>query len=262
MWTARKHINPTHRLRKYEETRIGDAGGSLALPSRRAQFIVRPGFHAIGGVWRRQPAAGNTGGCRDNHNPYLRKIRYINMLLSNYIRDVRMNKIRPYVRGDVLDVGCGRATIWEKFGDRIDTYVGVDRNSRLVEELKGKFPDADFRAMDLDEGRLGFDKKFDTILMIAIIEHVFNQKHLFREVIRHLKPGGSIVVTTPTPFGNDIIHHLGTVIGLFAKTAADDHIVIYNKKRFEIVAKEFDLRLERYESFAFGCNQLAILKMH
>ncbi len=70
-----------------------------------------------------------------------------------------------------------------------------------------------------------------------------------------------LLVTTPTPFGNDIVHRLGAAIGLFAKAAADDHIVIYNRQRFEILAKEFDLKLERYESFGFGCNQLAILRI-
>jgi 2-polyprenyl-3-methyl-5-hydroxy-6-metoxy-1,4-benzoquinol methylase len=182
------------------------------------------------------------------------------MLLSNYIRDTRMNKIRPYVRGDVLDVGCGPAMIKQKFGNRIDAYVGVDRNAGLVEKLRVKFPDADFHAVDLDEGRLSLGGKFDTILLIAIIEHVFNQKHLFREVVRHLKPGGSIVITTPTPFGNDVVHRLGAAIGLFAKTAADDHIVIYNRRRLEILAREFGLKLETYRTFGFGCNQLAILR--
>ena len=73
--------------------------------------------------------------------------------------------------------------------------------------------------------------------MIAIIEHIWNQRFLFEQVLKNLKPSGKIVITTPTPFGNDFVHALGAKVGLFAKSAVDDHIMIYNKKRFKFWLK-------------------------
>ncbi len=58
--------------------------------------------------------------------------------------------------------------------------------------------------------------------MIAVIEHLFNQKFVMDEVSNVLKPGGKVVVTTPTPFGNDVVHRVGATLGLFAKTAMND----------------------------------------
>ncbi len=181
-------------------------------------------------------------------------------LLSGYIRDARMKQARPYIRGDVLDLGCGPGDtkIWG--GENISRYVGIDYNPSNVEKLKQKFPDSQFFALNVDIEGFGLDDRFDTVVMIALIEHIFNQRHLFEQAIKCLKPQGRIVVTTPTPFGNDIVHRLGAAVGLFAKSAADDHIVIYNRKRFEILANEFDLRVERYSTFELGCNQLVVLR--
>jgi 2-polyprenyl-3-methyl-5-hydroxy-6-metoxy-1,4-benzoquinol methylase len=97
--------------------------------------------------------------------------------------------------------------------------------------------------------------------MIALIEHLFNQQHVMSEVANVLKPDGVVVVTTPTPFGNDIVHRLGAKAGLFAKSAVDDHIVIYNHHRFCIMAREVGLKLKYYRTFQLFCNQLAVLSL-
>ena len=87
--------------------------------------------------------------------------------------------------------------------------------------------------------------------MLALIEHLFNQKHVIDEVKMALKPDGLLLITTPTPFGNDIIHSIGAKVGLFAKSACYDHIVIYNEKRFKILANEVEMKLVHYEE-TFG----------
>ena len=180
-------------------------------------------------------------------------------LLSNHIRDWRLEKAKPFIRGDVLDLGCGSALAKTRFAPQISHYVGVDRDEIHVKDLAEQFPDAKFYARNLDEDSLDFGSKFDTVLMLALIEHVFNQKQLLGEVVKSLKTGGRIIITTPTVFGNDVVHRVGSAVGLFAKSAADDHIVIFNRKRLEILANEFGLRLAAYSRFEFGCNQLAVM---
>lgn len=96
--------------------------------------------------------------------------------------------------------------------------------------------------------------------MIALIEHLFNQQHVMSQVVDALNPDGVVVMTTPTPFGNDIVHRLGGRFGLFAKAAVDDHIVIYNHHRFRIMANEVGLQVKAYRTFQFLCNQIAVLE--
>ncbi|MCE5232017.1 MAG: class I SAM-dependent methyltransferase [Mizugakiibacter sp.] len=183
-------------------------------------------------------------------------------LLTPYLTKARTSRIASYIHGDVLDLGCGslgRAAILEQYGKQTTSYCGVERSEESVQQLRDRYPNFQFFARDLDRDSLALDRKFDCILMVALIEHLFNQQHVMSEVANALKPGGIIVMTTPTPFGNDVVHRLGASIGLFAKAAVDDHIVIYNHHRFRLMAKEVDLQLKSYRKFQFFCNQIAVL---
>ncbi len=179
-------------------------------------------------------------------------------LLSKFIAKQRHAKIVPFIKGDVLDLGCGNAIVLEKCVSNY--YCGVERSIQKIEKLKQKYPNKDFIHRDLDCDRLDIDKKFDCVLMVALIEHLFNQKFIMDGIAQVLKPGGLIVITTPTPFGNDVVHRLGASFGLFAKFAVDDHIVLYNRHRFKILANEIGLRLKYHKYFQFHCNQIAILE--
>lgn len=181
-------------------------------------------------------------------------------LLSSYLSSRRNAVIAPHVRGDVLDVGCQRGQLRDRLAGRIGRYVGIDLSEANLEEARRRHPDCEFRLLDLDDEPLGYEAEFDTIVLVAVIEHVFNLKHLGRNLARALRPGGRVVMTTPTPFGNDVVHRLGAALGLFARTAANDHIVIFNRKRFEIFAGEVGLVLTEHRRFQLGCNQMAILQ--
>jgi hypothetical protein len=101
---------------------------------------------------------------------------------------------------------------------------------------------------------------FALFLRCAVIEHIFNLKHLGHGLALALRPGGRVILTTPTPFGNDVVHNLGAKLGLFSQVAVDDHIVIFNRKRLQIFAGEAGLVLAAHKLFQLGCNQFAILE--
>ena len=181
-------------------------------------------------------------------------------LLSKWLTKTRQARILGQVRGDVLELGCGNGTFYGLCRERIGNYVGVDYSEKVIAEASARFPEARFLKRNLESDELGFEAEFDCVLMIALIEHIFNQGFLLQQCARALRPGGAILLTTPTPFGNDVVHRIGAELGLFHKSAMDDHIVIYNKKRFQTAAREFGLSLGRYETFQLGCNQLAVLE--
>ena len=181
-------------------------------------------------------------------------------LLTERIKRQRMLMAAPYLQGDVLDIGCGAAEALDYAGPAMTSYTGIDVPEGHVARLGRDFPRHDFVCRNLDEDRFDLPRRYDVALLLAVIEHIYNQKHLMKEILGALKPGGRIVITTPTPFGNDVVHRWGAPLGLFCQSAFDDHIVIYNRKRFAILARDFSLELERYQHFQFGCNQLAVLR--
>lgn len=148
----------------------------------------------------------------------------------------------------------------DAYADNITDYCGVERYAETLEPMKRKYPDYSFVQCDLDNEKLAIDRKFDCVLMAALIEHLFNQKFVMDQVASILKPGGVVALTTPTPFGNDIVHRWGAYMGIFDKEQANDHIVIYDRFRFKILAAEVGLNLKYHKYFQFGCNQLAVLE--
>lgn len=129
-----------------------------------------------------------------------------------------------------------------------------------MEEARRSFPEAAFLQRDIDHEGLGFESEADTILMIALIEHVFKQGFLLEQYFRAPKPGGWVILATATPSGKDIVHRIGPRIGLFHAVAMDDHIVIYNKLRIGNAARVYGFTLAAHQRFQMGCNQLAVLQ--
>jgi SAM-dependent methyltransferase len=181
-------------------------------------------------------------------------------LLSKFLANQRYAKIAPYIKGDVLDLGCGNAQVLESYSSKIRSYCGIERSAQQIEKLKKKYSSASFVQRDLDLDRFEINRKFDCVLMIAIIEHLFNQRFVMNEIAEVLRPGAIVVITTPTPFGNDVVHRLGAAVGLFTKSSVDDHIVIYNRHRFRTLGNEIKLRLKHHKYFQIYCNQIAILE--
>jgi len=98
------------------------------------------------------------------------------------------------VHGDVLlDIGCGHGQLWPLLRHRFSRYVGVDAVSYDGFPAEGRFVPADLNG--LLAARL--DGSADAVVAVETIEHLENPRHLVRSMVRAVKPGGWIVVTTP-----------------------------------------------------------------
>ena len=182
-------------------------------------------------------------------------------LLTSYLHKKRISVVRTFLKGDVLDLGCGSASIIQ-FLNKNQNYVGIEYDNRCVEDLKRKYPTYNFYTRDLEKDKLnikGF--KFDTILMIAVIEHLAHPDNIISECRKYLKPNSSLFITTPTSFGNNIIHKLGAKFGLFSKVAVKDHKIIYDYKKMKFLLNKYRLKIVKHKKFEFGCNSLFEVKI-
>jgi SAM-dependent methyltransferase len=179
---------------------------------------------------------------------------------SARLRGSRYAQVLPYLRGRVLELGCGTSPLVTDHRDRFDTYTGCDLDPDLIARLAERHPDHTYGTVDLDHEPLPGDwGPFDTILAAAVIEHLFNLESVMSRLADALAPGGRIVMTTPTPFGNDVVLPVTARIGLTSADAHDDHINILNRRRFALLADEVGLRLEQYRRFQLGMNSLAVI---
>jgi SAM-dependent methyltransferase len=172
-------------------------------------------------------------------------------LLSPFLRDRRLEAARPHLRGRVLDLGCGggRLAQWVQPGD----YLGFDVDPASLAAATGAFPQHRF-ATQLPAG-----ERFDTLVALAVIEHLPEpERHLaqWREL---LAPGGSMVLTTPHPHV-DRLHRLGARLGIFSRHASEEHQDLLDRAGLVRVADLAGLRVEHYRRFLLGANQLVVLR--
>ena len=171
----------------------------------------------------------------------------------------RNELVSRYVRGDVLDIGCGLGTMIP-FLDAGQRYVGIEISQEFVAYLSQQFPQHRFYNCNLDEEPLEFDEEgFDTVLLVAVIEHLAHPEKVLAEVQEYLRPGGSLVITTPTLWGQRI-HRLGARLGLFHLHAASEHVRAYDYAAMRDLVNRAGLELVEYRRFELGVNQLFICR--
>ena len=122
--------------------------------------------------------------------------------LGNWLLRHRIAVVEPHLRGRVLDLGCGSNQLVRAYrasaaqpgasdslGVDVYPWEGVD----LVVE--------DTAALPFESGA------FDTVTIIAALNHIPEREAVLRETVRVLRPGGRIVVTMIPP-GISRVWHL------------------------------------------------------
>lgn len=180
-------------------------------------------------------------------------------LLTNYLQRQRFAKVRPYLNGRILDLGCGDAALLALLSPQ-QSYTGVEVNADVVDRLQARYPSHRFIAADLDQGCPALsDAAYDTVVMCASIEHLRNPGPLLDQLRPALADAGRLVVTTPTPLADRILR-VGTFLGLFNRGPVEEHERMYTRKELERLLSEHGFAVEYYETFEFGLNQLLVAR--
>jgi ubiquinone/menaquinone biosynthesis C-methylase UbiE len=104
--------------------------------------------------------------------------------------------------GTVLDVGCGPGVMVAELVERGCTFRGVDPSADMISIARERFPENDrVSFITGDAARLEFpDNSFDAVLCMGVMDFVPNGQQAIGEMIRVLKPGGTLIITVTNLF--------------------------------------------------------------
>lgn len=104
---------------------------------------------------------------------------------------------KPYIKGDLLELGCGEGRGVELLAPLAESYLALDKIQSVIDELTKKFPKVSFQQGVFPPFRTLADNSYDTIVSFQVIEHVKQDGDFLAEIHRVLKPGGRAILTTP-----------------------------------------------------------------
>ncbi len=163
------------------------------------------------------------------------------------LEEERINVVLPFISGGLLDIGAGPNTLVKRYGRGKGVDVFGWGGGALVVP---------------DTSHLPFpDKSFDTITMVACLNHIPNRQEVLIEAKRLIKPGGKLIITMLDPILGSIGHAIwwfdenkhrggmneGEVGGLWTKQV----VKLCNNAGFTLTFKK---------RFVYGLNNLYIFQ--
>jgi 2-polyprenyl-3-methyl-5-hydroxy-6-metoxy-1,4-benzoquinol methylase len=104
---------------------------------------------------------------------------------------------KPYVSGDVLEVGCGEGRGISLLSKHARSFTAIDKLKPVLDELQKQYPSARFLAMNIPPFGGLMDNAYDFVASFQVIEHIQDDHTFLKEIHRVLKPGGTALLTTP-----------------------------------------------------------------
>jgi 2-polyprenyl-3-methyl-5-hydroxy-6-metoxy-1,4-benzoquinol methylase len=102
----------------------------------------------------------------------------------------------PNGASTLLDAGCSWGYATRFFTERAHRVAGIDVDERAIGVASERYPEIDFRAAPL-EAIPHPDEAFDVVLCLDVLEHVQDERRSLDELFRVLRPGGTLILSTP-----------------------------------------------------------------
>ncbi|MEI7914745.1 MAG: class I SAM-dependent methyltransferase [Mycobacteriaceae bacterium] len=97
---------------------------------------------------------------------------------------------------DVLEAGCGEGYGADLLAGVARRVVAVDYDAATVAHVRARYPAVEVIAANLAQLPMP-DAGLDVVVNFQVIEHLWDQPQFITECLRVLRPGGSLLISTP-----------------------------------------------------------------
>jgi len=159
----------------------------------------------------------------------------------------RTRVVIPHIRGRLLDMGCG-------LNELVRTYSGDGTGVDVYQ-----WGDVDV-VVD-DAARLPFDdEEFETVTVVAALNHIPNRAEALGEVYRVLRPGGRIIVTMITAPVGRVWHLVRRPWDADQRERGMKRGEVYGLSRGEVhlLLEQAGFRITYEQRFMLGLNLLTV----
>jgi SAM-dependent methyltransferase len=169
--------------------------------------------------------------------------------LGKVLLEWRIKTVLPHIQGRLLDIGCGtnqlvRAYKGEGVGVDVYQWEGVD----YVVDNTANLP---FQ-----------NQEFDTVTIIASLNHIPNRQDVLIEAHRVLKENGRVIITMIPPHISEIWHILRKPWDADQHERGMKEGEVYGLTKKEVISllEQAGFQIDRESGFMLGINRLTIAR--
>ena len=204
------------------------------------------------------------------YNGFYKELSRLDELGNNF---TKIESFLPELNGHekILDIGCGHGGVCHKLIEKGFHVSGVEINQEAIASLKKK----NFNVIECDiTKKLNVKEKFEVVLLLDILEHLFDPYLLLEESKKITSKNGYIIATIPLYF--DLVDRFkilftGSVISMdnlcygqefYEKFRSYnyDHIRFFRPKEVFEMGNNLGLKLDKveYQVTGYGGKNLLL----
>jgi len=119
----------------------------------------------------------------------MRKINFHNWIIKNINRKF-LRQYSIYIKGTLLDLGCGEMPHENFLNHYVDKYIGIDWGLSF-HSIKAKI------LCDVNYSLALCNNIADTVISFSVLEHLYDPQKFLYEAYRILKPEGYLIIQVP-----------------------------------------------------------------
>jgi len=174
-------------------------------------------------------------------------------LLEPILRWMRLRRVKPHVPkySVLLDIGCGTSAAFLKsISSHIKYGIGVDFKVQFYQ-----WENIITKPLRLNNSLPFENSNFESITMLAVLEHIEYEKEILQEVYRILVPGGKLIITVPSIWSQPILEFLAYRLRIVSEAEIRDHKRYYNRQILEkLLIDEIGFQNFHHQYFQLGMN--------
>lgn len=174
-------------------------------------------------------------------------------ILEGFLSYFRFSRVARHIAQNsrVLDLGCGyNGFFLRKNRDKISSGVGVD----VLVDKNNLDSKIELISHDLNQVLPFEENSFDVAVSLANLEHLENPIKNAHEIFRVLKPGGLLLLTTPTTYAKPVLEFLSFKLKIVSEEGVRDHKNYFTREKLVGILKNAGFSYVKHGYFQLFMN--------